>query len=156
MWRLLAVVTVLFVTPIASSAQSIEGVWKMVERETRGGANARIESGPQIQPSYLIYTDGYFMWSFLTGTEPRPFLGQSPTDAELIAVWQQYNTAAGTYELKDRTLTYTRLVTLDPALMLPVNQPLLRQLIVLTSDRLETSFTDADGVTTILKYTRVE
>ena len=156
MWRLLAVLTVLFVTPVVSSAQSIEGVWRMVEREVRGGANPRIESGSQVQPSFLIYTEGYFMWSFLTGTGPRPFLGESPSDAQLIAVWQQYNTAAGTYELVDRTLTYTRLVTLDPALMLPVNQPLVRQLVALTSNSLETSFTTPEGVTTILKYTRVE
>jgi len=156
MWRLLAVLTVLFVIPLASSTQSIQGVWKMVERDTRGGANAGIESGQQIQPSYLIYTDDYFMCSFLTGSEPRPFLGDSPSDTEVIAVWQQYNTAAGTYELTDNVLTYTRLVTLDPALMLPVNQALIRQLLVLTADRLETSFTDAAVVTTILKYARVE
>ena len=34
-------------------------------------------------------------------------------------------------------LTYTRLVTLDRALMLPVNQPLVRRPVTLTSDRLE-------------------
>jgi len=156
MLRLVAVLTVLFITPIESSAQSIQGVWKMVEREVQGDANARIESGSQGQPSFLIYTEGYFMWSFLTGVEARPFLSESPSDSELIGVWQQYNTPAGTYELKDRTLTYTRLVTLDPALMLPVNQPPIRQLVALTATTLETSFTTADGVTTILKYTRVE
>ena len=156
MLRLLTVLTVFLTTPAVSAAQSIEGVWQLVEREFRGGPNARIESGSQIQPSFLIYTEGYFMWSFLTGTEPRPFLGSSPSDEALIDVWQQYNTAAGTYELNNMTLTYTRLVTLDPALMLPVNQPLVRRLVVLTADRLETSLTNANGVTTILKYTRVE
>ena len=86
MLRLLTVLTVFLTTPAVSAAQSIEGVWQLVEREFRGGPNARIESGSQIQPSFLIYTEGYFMWSFLTGTEPRPFLGSSPADEALIDV----------------------------------------------------------------------
>ncbi len=84
-----------------ASTPSIVGVWRMVEREIQGGSNPRIESGSQIQPSLLIYTEGYFMWALVLGTEPRP--------------------------VPD-----------------------------LTSNRLETAATNSAGVTTILRYTRVE
>ena len=40
--------------------------------------------------------------------------------------------------------------------VLPENQPQVRQIENLTSNRLETSATNANGVKTILKYTRVE
>ena len=136
------------------SGKSIEGVWRMVEREIRGGRNPRIES--QIQPSLLIYTEGYFMWALVLGTEPRPLLDDARSDAEIGAVARPYNSAAGTYELDGSTLSYSRIVSISPARMLPENQPYVRRLAALSSNRLETSATNAAGVTTILRYTRVE
>ncbi len=139
-----------------ASAPSIRGVWRLVEREIQGGSNPRIESGSQIQPSILIYTEQYFSWEFVLGTEPRPVLGDSLSDAEIGKVARLYNSAAGTYELDRSTLRYNRIVSIGPARMLPENQPYVRQLVTLTSNRLETRATNATGVTTILKYTRVE
>ena len=138
------------------SVPSLEGVWRMVEREFQGGPDPRIESGSQIQPSFLIYTEGYFMWSVVLGTEPRPVLGDSPSDAEIGKVARLFNSAGGTYELDGSTLRYNRIVSIGPARMLPENQPYLRQLVTLTPNRLETSSTSTSGVTTILKYTRLE
>ena len=135
---------------VVSSDESIKGVWTLVEREIQGGPNPRIESGSQIQPSLLVYTDRHVMWAFVTGTEPRP------VDADIGRAAQRYISAGGTYELDGSTLRYTRFVSLHPAAMLPDNQPFERQLVALTSDRLETSGTNADEVTTILRYTRVE
>ena len=40
--------------------------------------------------------------------------------------------------------------------MLPENQPYVRQLVTLNSNRLETATTNSAGVTTTLKYARVE
>ena len=138
------------------SAPSMQGVWRMVEREIQGGADPRIESGSQIQPSFLIYTEGHFMWAVVLGTEPRPVLGDSPSDAEIGKVARLYNSAAGTYELDGSSLRYNRIVSIGPARMLPENQPYVRQLVTLTSNRLETATTNSAGVTTILKYARVE
>lgn len=138
------------------SENSIEGVWRLVEREIQGGSNPRIESGSQIQPSILIYTEQYFSWNFVLGTEPRPLLDDSPSDAEIGAVARLYNSAAGTYELDGSMLRYNRIVSIGPARMLPENQPYVRQLVTLTSHSLETSATNPAGVTMILRYTRVE
>lgn len=138
------------------SAPSIEGVWRMVEREIQGGLNPRIESGSQIQPSLLIYTEGSFMWAMVLGTNPRPLLGDSPSDAAIGKVARLYNSAGGTYELDGSTLRYHRIVSIGPARMLPENQPYVRQLVTLTSNRLETATTNSAGVTTTLKYARIE
>ena len=159
MVRCLILVTVMVVlAPLVASAQSIEGVWRMVEREFQGGTNPRVESGAQIQPSLLIYTDGYFMWTIIGGTEPRPVLTGTPpvSDEEIGRVARFYNSSAGTYELDGSTLRYNRMVATIPNAMLPENQPLEREVVTPTSNRLETSATNANGVTTILKYTRVE
>ena len=138
------------------SGESIQGVWRLVEREIQGGSNPRIESGSQIQPSILMYTEQYFSWQFVLGTEPRPLLDDSPSDADIGAVARLYNSAAGTYELDGSTLSYDRIVSISPSRMLPGNQPYVRQLVTLTANRLETSGTNAAGVTTILTYTRLE
>ena len=139
-----------------ASLQAIQGVWRLVEREIQGGSNPRIESGSQVQPSILIYTEQYFSWAFVRGTEPRPLLDDSRSDADIGRVARLYNSAAGTYELDGSTLRYDRIVSIRPSRMLPGNQPHVRQLASLTSHRLETSATNAAGVTTILRYTRVE
>ena len=56
MVRCLTLVTVMVVlAPLVAPAQSIEGVWRMDEREFQGGTNPRVESGAQVQPSLLIY-----------------------------------------------------------------------------------------------------
>ena len=138
------------------SGESIQGVWRLVEREIQGGANPRMESGSQVQPSILIYTEQYFSWQFVLGTEPRPLLDDSPSDADIGAVARLYNSAAGTYELNGSTLSYDRIVSIGPGRMLPGNQPYVRQLVSLTSHRLETRATNAAGVTMILRYTRLE
>ncbi len=138
------------------SASSIEGVWRMVEREIQGGVNPRIESGSQIQPGLLIYTEGYFMWALVLGTEPRPVPDGSPSDTEMAKAARLYNSAGGTYELDGSALRYNRIVSIGPGRMLPENQPYVRQLVTLTSNRLETATTNTAGVTTTLKYTRVE
>ncbi len=155
MLRFVTVLTVLLMTPVVASAQSIEGVWRLVEREVQGGPNARTESGSLIQPGLLIYTEGYFAYLIDNSTERRPIL-QQPTDAQIVALINPLAFAAGTYQLDGSTLRYDRMTNINPNGVLPENQPLVRQLENLTSNRLETSATNANGVKTILKYTRVE
>ena len=142
--------------PQAVLAQSIEGVWRGTETEVVGGPNAGVT--PHANPWLLIYTEGYVMWAFDTATEPRQVLeGDGPSsDAEIGSVTRFYNSVAGTYERDGLTLRYSRIVTLNPSLMLPENQPQVREIRRLTVNILETQATNDEGVTTILKYTRVE
>ena len=135
---------------LVSAGLSIEGVWTLVEREIRGGPNPRVESGSQIQPSLLIYTERYVMWAFVTGTDVRP------VDATIAGAASRYISAGAAYELDGSTIRYHRFVSLHPGAMLPANQPLVRELVALTATSLETSGSNADGVTTILRYTRLE
>ena len=151
----LLTVSLALLAPHVSLAQSIEGVWRLVEREVQGGPNPRMESGSLIQPGLLIYTEGYFAYLIDNSTEPRPVLEQ-PTDAQIVALINPLAFAAGTYQLDGSTLRYDRMTNINPNGALPENQPLVRQLENLTSNRLETSLTNANGVKTILKYTRVE
>ena len=157
MLRLIIVLTGFFMIPVMASAQSIQGVWRQVEREIQGGPNAGIQSGSQIQPSLLMYTEEYYSVTFVGGVEPRTTVfSEEPTDAELVAVWRLFQSHAGTYELNGSTITYTRHVAKNPPGMLPENATFSREITVLTSNRLETTATNAAGVTFTLKYTRVE
>ena len=44
------------------------------------------------------------MWAVVLGTEPRPVLGDSPSDGPIGKVARLYNSAGGTYELDGSTL----------------------------------------------------
>ena len=68
----------------------------------------------------------------------------------------QYGSVAGTYIRDGASLTYNRLISLIPNQMAPENQPQQREIRMLTRRRLETQATNADGVTFVLIYTRVE
>jgi hypothetical protein len=138
-------------TPVGGLAQTLEGVWQGTEIEVIGGPNPGVTILDV--PRLLIYTDAYYMWAFESGGQPRP-LGD--TDAEVAQAARLYQSNAGTYMREGSTITYTRMVALNPNLMLPENQQQVRQIRVLTADRLETQATNAEGVTTILKYRRVE
>jgi hypothetical protein len=140
----------LVVTPVAASAQSLVGVWKGTEIEVMSGPNA----GRTLyeNPRYLIYTNTHFMWAFEEN-------GKRPTgssDAEISQAAQMYQSVAGTYIRDGATIIYNRSIALNPNGMLPENQPLVRQIRLLTPNALETQLTNAEGVTSILRYVRVE
>lgn len=156
MLRLLTGFTVLLLTPALGAAQSIEGVWQMVEREIQGGDDPGIETGAQVQPGLLFYTEGYFAYVLDNADATRAALDDY-TDAQVVEVVTPLAVAAGTYEFDGSTLRYDRMVSINPNAALPENQPLVRQVDHLTRDRLETSVTNEQtGVKTILKYERVE
>jgi hypothetical protein len=156
MRRVATFLAVLLLAPAASAAQSIEGVWRLVEREVIGGDDPRVESGGQIQPSFVIYTASHFTYVINGALSPRLPLTLEPTDAELGAVMRTFTAAAGTYGFDGSTLFYYRVAATNPNAMQQGVQPQIRQVPHLTDRRLETSATDPLGVTTILKYTRVE
>ena len=67
--------------PLATSAQSIEGVWERVDIKFEGGPNPRTVE----KLGYVILMEGHFSVLEVNGSEPRPVLGDSPTDAERLA-----------------------------------------------------------------------
>ena len=148
-------VTLALLAPQVALAQSIEGVWRMVEVEVQGGPNPAMFTGAQIQPSLFILTEGHFAYLIDNGRERRP-ARQDPTDAQIVEAIAPLAFAAGTYQFDGSTLRYDRMVGINPNAVLPENQPQVRQVENLTSNRLETSATNANGVKVILKYTRVE
>ena len=114
MLRLTAVLSVLLLSPLMASAQSIEGVWRIVERETVGGPNAGVLSESEIQPGFIIYTDGgHFASVGVLGAEPRPMSSGDASDAEIAAAALRYYGRIATYEVSGSTITYQRIVDLN-------------------------------------------
>ena len=157
MLRIATLLTVALVTPALASAQSIEGVWRMTEIEVIGGPNAGVNPASQVR--LLMYTKSHFMWAFDNGAPSRTPLsgpGADASDAEWGRFARQYQSSGGTYRLDGSTITYVHRVALVPNQTLPENQTQVRQIRTLTPMLLETQATNADGVTTVLRYTRVE
>lgn len=154
MLRSLMFLAILAATPLTASSQSLKGVWLGTSQRTIGGPN----NGQVIavQPRLLIYTDAFYSYAFIMGTEPRATLSDSPSDTAVAAAMQPYNASTGTYMRDGSTIKYDQIVTPNPNAMLPENQRFDREIRMLTADRLETQATDANGVTTVLIYRRVE
>lgn len=151
MLRMLLMAVVLTSFPVQAAAQSIEGVWQAVEVELRGGPNPGIRP---VQPGLLLFTDRHFAWVLDSNTEPRRPVADA-TDAQIVALLQGVAANAGTYEIEGATIRYFRTVAIDPAAVQPEAQPFERRFRI-TGDRLETTGTNANGVTTINRYRRVE
>lgn len=152
MRRFSAALFVLLVTPVFAQAQSLNGVWKGTEVQVVGGPDA----GTIVleRPRFLTYSDTHFFLVFETEGDPRP-TGDLSTQ-QVAEAAQRFQAWAGTYMRDGADIIYNRLVTLNPNGMLPEAQPLVRQIRTLTNTTLETQATNADGVTTILRYIRVE
>ena len=152
MRRFTAVLAVLLVSPALGVAQSLEGVWRGTEVEVVNGPNAGVTVLEH--PRLLNFTDAYFFLLFESEGDPRP-TGQL-SDEQILQAVQRMQGWAGTYMRDGVDIIYNRHITINPNAMLPENQPLVRQIRTLTRRTLETEATNADGITTILRYTRVE
>jgi len=124
----------------------------MESARTIGGPN----DGQVIEyenPRFLIYTDAYFMWAFLpNGDRPTGDL----TDAQIAQVARTYGSVAGSYIRDGVNIRYNQVISLNPNGNLPENQPVVRQIRSLSAYRLATQATNADGVTNINIYRRIE
>ena len=146
MLRAVTSFVVLLALPALASAQSIEGAWRQVEIETRGGPNAGTVS-TESRATYWLFADGYHSLNATTAARTNP--GSSPTDQQLAELFRTYAAFAGRYELSGSTLT----IHLD-ALLSP-NQALTQtREITLTANTLETRATNADGVVVVRRYVR--
>lgn len=116
-------------TASAQTKTPVEGVWKIAEvifpdTSPFGKPGApRTNSNPQ--PSLIIFTRGYYSRLNVEGRGPRPPVArpqdpQKPTDAEKIALyeqWRPFTASAGTYEISGSTLILHSLVAKNVAVM---------------------------------------
>jgi hypothetical protein len=65
----------------------------------------------------MIFTDTYYAGMQVRGFEPRPLLSTQPTDEERGRVFTPFTANAGTYQLRDSTLTMAPVVSKNPAVM---------------------------------------
>jgi hypothetical protein len=101
-------------TPALS--QSIQGVWKLTEIVVGSGANAGRHT-TDVQPGLAIYTSRHYSLLYVQGFAARSALGDSATAEQSAKVWEAFTANAGTYELKDSTLSYTPSVAKNPEVM---------------------------------------
>ena len=100
-----------------SADSSIQGVWRVTEREFKG-PNAVTNKNPQ--PNLYIFTRGHYSIVSVTGDKPRPNQPQDlakATAAELNATWGPFIAQSGTYEVKGGNITLRPLVAKNPTVM---------------------------------------
>jgi len=116
MKRTPAAVALLLLASAPAHAQSLCGVWKLVEVAITGGPDAGRHT-TDVQPGLLLFTNAYYAGMQVRGFEPRPQLSATPTDEERGRVFTPFTANAGTYVLRDSALMVTPLVAKNPASM---------------------------------------
>lgn len=101
--------------PQETRESPLDGAWQVVEVEITGdGATAH----NQPQPSLVIFSRGYYSWSRVTTTSPRPlFAAETPTDAERVAAYDSVLFNSGKFEISGSTLTVWPVVARSPNIM---------------------------------------
>jgi hypothetical protein len=97
----------------AGSRGPLEGVWRRVAETYLGPDTGWTLAHPQ--PSLYIFTARHYSMMFVPGTAPRaPFTTGAPTGPEKLAAFESFRASAGTYEVKDSTLTLAPVVARVP------------------------------------------
>lgn len=116
MKTILALAALLVLASASAHAQSLCGVWKPVEVIIDRGPEAGRHT-TDVQPGLIIFTDTHYAGMQVRGFQPRPLLSSAPTDEERGRVFTPFTANAGTYMLRDSTLTMTPFVSKNPAQM---------------------------------------
>ena len=122
----LAVLLAVVMPMSARSSQSLQGVWRAVERtitDSRPGRQDPFGAFPvgthtNIQPELMIFTAKHFSRTTDTAAQPRPTKPYKapgkPTLEELQAEWGPFVANAGTYEVSGTTVTLRAIVAKNP------------------------------------------
>lgn len=150
MLRTVTATLIFAVAPTMVSAQSLEGVWRLVGYELDAG------SGRVTAPAYTAYANGHFtiMWvttDFPNAPAQRPAYDANSGPEDLVAAWGPLVAQFGSYVVNGSTITYTQLVSKNPSAMLPANRTYSRDFRV-TGNMLETRGGDPVAV---YRYERV-
>lgn len=124
-WLRLALVPAILALAVAGQVegqQSPEGAWTIVEAWGQTPAGEDWRMAEEIQPSLFIFHDGYYSFTSVNGTEPRPPLPEGASRSSLTAeegdaVWRSYLSNSGAYEVRDSLLITRPRVALWPPLM---------------------------------------
>ena len=140
-------------------ATPLTGTWSVTEIKTTG-PKARTISHPQ--PGLLIFTGDHYSLMIIESDQPRAEVQnpqiKKPTADELLAAWEPFTAAAGTYEISGNTLTTRPSVAKNPQVMAPGNVQLNTFKIdkkILTLTRIRNGETPVANPTTIT-FTKVE
>ncbi len=133
-------------------AQDIRGVWKQVEITISAGPDSGWHI-QDVQPGLLVFTNGYYSALQVEGFTPRPMLGPNPTDEEAARVWRPFAANAGTYVLRDSTLSLTAMVAKNPGGMLGGTRTVRARMV---ADSLWLTSRDPRGVVRQWKWVNME
>jgi hypothetical protein len=110
----------------AQSRQSIQGVWRVVERTITHSPAGRqdafgafpVGTHTNLQPGLLIFTAKHYSRTTDAAEQPRPTRPYKtpckPTLEELQAEWGPFVANAGTYEVSGTTVTLRAIVAKNP------------------------------------------
>ncbi|MDP2320369.1 MAG: lipocalin-like domain-containing protein [Acidobacteriota bacterium] len=106
--------------PVAQTAPSLQGAWRVTEVVVTG-ANAATNTSPQ--PGLYVFTGQHY--SIITVNTARKDLGNPSdaaklTDAEKMAryeAWNAFTANSGTYQISGSTLTTRPMVAKNPGVM---------------------------------------
>ena len=100
----------------------LTGAWHVTHVETHGD-NPRTITESELQPSLLLFTDGYYSMMEDHADKPRPALPEGgsakATAEELRATYGPITANSGTYEIKGGTLITHPLIAKNPSVMAP-------------------------------------
>ena len=99
----MAALAVLVIVQSAAAQSELQGVWKITEVSI-SGPNARTVK--PLENNIFIFTKKHFSSIKVVSQKPRPGLPQKDaTDAQKVATWAPFSATAGTYEVKETSLT---------------------------------------------------
>jgi len=96
--------------PGSAQAQSIKGVWQVVEVTAADG-----KANPKPEPGLYIFTDRHY--SIMRVNQPRAALPESPTDKDRLAAFDPFTANSGTYQVKGTQLLTQPMVAKNPNVM---------------------------------------
>ncbi len=152
MKTILATTALLAISSTPSFAQSLGGVWRPVEVVINKGPDAGRHT-TDVQPGLVFFTDTHYSTMYVTGFKPRPRLSDQPTDEERGRIFQPFVANAGTYQLRDSTLTTTPVVAKNPAVMAGSSYT---NRVRVVADTIWFLSMSADSIETRAKWVRIE
>ena len=148
----IAIVALLCASATPALSQSIRGVWKPVEIIIKEDS-AVSRHTTDVQPGLAIFTAHHYSMTVVRGFAPRPLPSAQPTDEELARLWRSFVANAGTYSLKDSTLSLTATVAKSPVVMSGASRTIRVHMV---ADSLWTIAQDPDGAELKAKWVNVE
>jgi len=99
---------------VQSKPTIITGAWRLTEITTTGPGGSTNRSP---QPSLFLFAESHYSILYIEGDRPRAALPNNATADDLRAFVAPFVANAGTYEIKNGTLTTRPIVAKVPAVM---------------------------------------